>query len=150
MSIPWKSTTSEYGWPFELVVPNKSQSPQKPNSVQEPQHIDVPGVIERVFQLFHDHSSLIRGFSTFLPDGYSLDVDASSQMFVTITPWGTYRRSINEIMPGLPLPPPKEESNPSRTTDSGHSMMSDPAQRVLATGATDQVAAVCSREFGGF
>ena len=38
------------------------------------QNIDTPGVIGRVSALFDGHPELIRGFNTFLPPGYKIDV----------------------------------------------------------------------------
>jgi len=37
------------------------------------QHIDTPGVIQRVSTLFKGHRELILGFNTFLPPGYRID-----------------------------------------------------------------------------
>eukprot|EP01135_Chromosphaera_perkinsii_P004375 Nk52_evm26s279 gene=Nk52_evmTU26s279 len=42
------------------------------------QSIDTPGVIGRVSTLFDGHPDLIRGFNTFLPPGYKIEVNQAS------------------------------------------------------------------------
>ncbi|PHZ14448.1 uncharacterized protein RHIMIDRAFT_249415 [Rhizopus microsporus ATCC 52813] len=63
------------------------------------QLIDTPGVIERVSSLFRDHPSLISGFNTFLPPGYSIECSIDEQernMIKVTTPSGTTTISDSE------------------------------------------------------
>ncbi|KAJ7762381.1 histone deacetylase complex, SIN3 component [Mycena maculata] len=56
------------------------------------QHIDTPGVIQRVSRLFHGNRELIQGFNTFLPLGYRIDVSknpADPNTITVTTPMGT-------------------------------------------------------------
>ncbi|THH20323.1 hypothetical protein EW146_g1003 [Bondarzewia mesenterica] len=62
------------------------------------QRIDTPGVISRVSSLFHGHPALIKGFNTFLPVGYRIDVgsDSHSSEYITVTtPSGTVLQPTN-------------------------------------------------------
>ncbi|KAK8773318.1 hypothetical protein V5799_012149 [Amblyomma americanum] len=47
-------------------------------------HIDTPGVIQRVSNLFKGHPELIVGFNTFLPPGYRIEVQANEQVNVSM------------------------------------------------------------------
>ena len=54
--------------------------------------IDTPGAIKRVSHLFNGHPSLIQGFNTFCPVGYSIEcsTDAHDSNFIAVTtPGGT-------------------------------------------------------------
>ncbi|CAM9232388.1 unnamed protein product, partial [Discosporangium mesarthrocarpum] len=44
------------------------------------QHIDTPGVIRRVSNLFRGYNKLILGFNTFLPDGYKIELSDIEEM----------------------------------------------------------------------
>lgn len=48
-------------------------------------NIDTPGVIERVSELFKGHSVLIKGFNTFLPLGYKIEINDDDRIIVHIT-----------------------------------------------------------------
>ncbi len=41
--------------------------------------IDTPGVIAKVTELFQGTPSLLKGFNTFLPPGYTIEVDETEQ-----------------------------------------------------------------------
>jgi paired amphipathic helix protein Sin3a len=43
------------------------------------QSLDTPGVIERVSNLFKGHAELIVGFNTFLPPGYKIEVQQTTE-----------------------------------------------------------------------
>jgi histone deacetylase complex regulatory component SIN3 len=61
-------------------------------SINSPNSIDTPGVIERVSTLFRGHPTLISGFNTFLPPGYRIEcsVDAQERNIIKVTtPSGT-------------------------------------------------------------
>ncbi|KJA20489.1 hypothetical protein HYPSUDRAFT_815299 [Hypholoma sublateritium FD-334 SS-4] len=50
--------------------------------------IDAHIVIERVARLFHGQPSLLKGFTSFLPVGYNIDVSPENVVIIT-TPLGT-------------------------------------------------------------
>ena len=52
------------------------------------QHIDTPGVIERVSSLFDTRVDLIQGFNQFLPPGYRIECDRATGFVRVITPNG--------------------------------------------------------------
>ncbi|KAI0315665.1 hypothetical protein OF83DRAFT_1061699 [Amylostereum chailletii] len=60
------------------------------------QHIDTPGVINRVSMLFHGNPYLIEGFNTFLPPGYHINAsDTLDPHAITVTtPTGIVKSSV--------------------------------------------------------
>ncbi|KAG0944553.1 hypothetical protein G6F57_002257 [Rhizopus arrhizus] len=65
------------------------------------QLVDTPGVIERVSSLFRGNPTLISGFNTFLPPGYSIDCSIDEQernIIKVITPSGTTTISDSELL----------------------------------------------------
>ena len=57
-------------------------------------HIDTPGVIRRVSELFKGHDDLIEDFNTFLPPGYVIKVRTRA-IYIT-EPNGYYRKLAEE------------------------------------------------------
>ncbi|KAK0447354.1 uncharacterized protein EV420DRAFT_1276099 [Desarmillaria tabescens] len=70
------------------------------------QDIDIFGVMQRISQLFHGNPVLIRGFNTFLPVGYCVDVSSNT---VTIsTPQGTLTGGPDNFRSTRIIKPPSE------------------------------------------
>ncbi|KFY42798.1 hypothetical protein V494_02228 [Pseudogymnoascus sp. VKM F-4513 (FW-928)] len=67
--------------------------------------IDIPGVINRMSELFAGHPSLVRGFSTFLSEGYQIECGASNDPVANnaITPIQTEQwTAMNDVAPQQP------------------------------------------------
>ncbi|EIN09044.1 hypothetical protein PUNSTDRAFT_102594 [Punctularia strigosozonata HHB-11173 SS5] len=90
------------------------------------QHIDTPGVIERVSTLFAGHPQLIQGFNTFLPAGYRIEctvsqdpLDPAHTSLITVTtPTGTVTTSSAPSAPPFARAPPataKDKEKPMTT-----------------------------------
>ncbi|KAK0449530.1 paired amphipathic helix [Desarmillaria tabescens] len=54
------------------------------------QAVDIPGTMQRVVRLFHGYPMLIRGFNTFLPTGYRIDLSADPNTVTITIPQGNY------------------------------------------------------------
>ncbi|KAH7104880.1 hypothetical protein BKA62DRAFT_690990 [Auriculariales sp. MPI-PUGE-AT-0066] len=81
------------------------------------EQLTTPGVIERVSSLFRGHPSLIQGFNTFLPQGYSIECSTdprNASTIVVTTPDGT---RTSQIQHPHPQHPPPATQLPERVVD---------------------------------
>lgn len=72
--------------------------------------IDTPGVINRVSKLFKGHPLLITGFNTFLPPGYKIEVETTTENAIgynvhTVTPTSQRRRPLAPSATASPSTP---------------------------------------------
>lgn len=77
------------------------------------QHIDTPGVIHRVTNLFQGNKQLVLGFNTFLPEGYKIEIpDHQNSVFYRTPGQGTLKRIHTGGPPPLQLPPSVGHTQP--------------------------------------